>query len=79
MAALGYPGAKIYLKKDVPTVFPVVEVMLISSIHRTQSPKEVNEATSTSLGSKASGPCKRTARHCQHDLLVSDITIKTTL
>ena len=40
MAALGYPGAEKYLKEDdVPTLFPVVEAMLMPSIriNRTQS------------------------------------------
>ena len=36
VAALGYPDAKMSLKEDdVPTLFPVVEAMLMSSIHRT--------------------------------------------
>ena len=50
MAALGYPGAKIY-----------------------------RAATSTSLGSKASGPRKRTARHALsvRSFILSDIIIKT--
>ena len=49
MAALGYPGAKIY-----------------------------RAATSTSLGSKASGPRKRTSRHALpvRSFLLSDIIIK---
>ena len=35
MAALGYPGAKISLKEDdVPTLFPVVEAMLMPLICR---------------------------------------------
>ena len=37
-AALGYPGAKISLSKDdVPTLFPVVEAMLMPPICRTQA------------------------------------------
>ena len=44
MAALGYPRAKISLKEhDVPTLFQVVEAMLMSSIHRTRSPNTVND------------------------------------
>ena len=36
--ALGYPGAKISLKQDdVPTLFPVVEVMLTLPIHRSST------------------------------------------
>ena len=46
MAALGYPGAKISLKEDdVPTLFPVVEAMLMPSIRRTST-------TTVRLGSK---------------------------
>ena len=38
MAALGYLGAKISLKEDVvPTLFQVVEAMLMPSICRTQA------------------------------------------
>ena len=38
MAALGYPGVKIFLKEDVvPTLFPEVEAILMPSIHRTQA------------------------------------------
>ena len=38
MAALNYHGAKISLKEDdVPTLFPVVEAMLMPPIRRTQA------------------------------------------
>ena len=51
-AALGYLSAKISLKEeDVPTLFPVVEAMLISPIHRTQAGKRAS-ATAVHLGSK---------------------------
>ena len=65
MAALGYPDAKIYLKDDdVPTLFPKVEAMLTPSIRRirTQGAMQAatRAATTTSLGSKANGPHKRT-------------------
>ena len=37
-AALGYPAAKISLKQDVvPTLFPVVEAMLMTAIRRTKA------------------------------------------
>ena len=46
MIALGYPGAKICLKEDdVPTLFPVVEAMLMPPIRRTST-------TTVHLGSK---------------------------
>ena len=52
MAALGYPAAKISLKEDdVPTLFPVVEAMLMPSIRGTQA--ETWASTTTGhLGSK---------------------------
>ena len=38
MAALGYPCAKISLKEDdVPTLFPVVEAMLMPPMRRTST------------------------------------------
>ena len=44
MAALGYPGAKISLKEDdVPTLFPVVEAMLMPPIRRTGSDTGVDD------------------------------------
>ena len=40
MVALGYPGPKISLKEDdVPTLFPVVEAMLMPLIRRTWTTK----------------------------------------
>ena len=46
MAALVYPGGKISLKEgDVPTLFPIVEAMLMPPIHRTST-------TTVHLGSK---------------------------
>ena len=46
MIALDYPGAKICLKEDdVPTLFPVVEAMLMPPIRRTST-------TTVHLGSK---------------------------
>ena len=45
MVALGYPGAKIFLKEDVPTLFPIVEAKLMSPIRRMA-------ATTAHLGSK---------------------------
>ena len=51
MAALGYPGAKIFLKEDdVPTLFPVVEAMLMPSIGRTQAATRAS-MTTVHLGS----------------------------
>ena len=51
MAALGYPDAKISLKEDVvPTLFPVVEAILMPSIHRT--PATIWASTMVHLGSK---------------------------
>ena len=45
---LGYPGAKISLKEEVvPTLFPVVEAMLIPLIRRTQA---ATRALSTMYG-----------------------------
>ena len=44
MAALGYPGAKISLKEDVvPTLFPVVEAMLMPSIRITGNDTSVDD------------------------------------
>ena len=51
MEALGYPGAKISLKEDVPTLFPVVEAMLMPPIHRTQAAIRAS-MTTVHLGSK---------------------------
>ena len=46
VVTLGYQGAKIYLKEaDVPTLFPVVEAMLMPPIRRTST-------TTVHLGSK---------------------------
>ena len=46
MIALGYPGAKICLKEeDVPTLFTVVEAILMPPIRRTST-------TTVHLGSK---------------------------
>ena len=46
IVALGYPGAKTSLKEnDVPTLFPVVEAMLMSPIRRISK-------TTVHLGSK---------------------------
>ena len=46
MVALCYPGAKTSLKEnDVPTLFPVVEAMLMPPIRRTAT-------TTVHLGSK---------------------------
>ena len=51
-AALGYPGAKIYLKEDdVLTLFPLVEAMLMPPIHRTQTATWASMNT-VHLGSK---------------------------
>ena len=51
-AALGYPGAKISLKEDdVPTLFPVVEAMLMPQIRRTQAATRAS-MTTVHLGSK---------------------------
>ena len=67
-AALVYSGAKISLKKDdVPTLFPLVDVELMTSVRRT-----------TSLGSKESGPRKWTVTDTVSELLPSHITMKTT-
>ena len=52
MAALGHPGAKISLKEGVvPTLFPVVEAMLMPSIRRTQAATRAL-TTTVHLGSK---------------------------
>ena len=46
MATLGYPTAKISLKEDVvPTLFPVVEAMLVPSISRTQAATRASTTT----------------------------------
>ena len=46
MVVLGYPAAKISLKEDiVPTLFPVVEAMLMPSIHRTQAATRASTTT----------------------------------
>ena len=51
-AALGYSCAKISLKEDdVPTLFPVVEAMLMPPIHRTQAVTRAS-MTTVQLGSK---------------------------
>ena len=52
MAALGHPGAKISLKEDVvPTLFPVVEAMLMPPIPRTQAATRTS-TTAVHVGSK---------------------------
>ena len=57
MAAVGYSGAKIALKEDaVAILFPAVEAILTPSIRRIRTPSATRAATTTSLGSKASGP-----------------------
>ena len=49
---MGYPDAKISLKvDDVPTLFPVVEAMLIPPVRRTQAATWASTAT-VHLGSK---------------------------
>ena len=54
MAVLGYPGAKISLKDDVvPTLFPVVDAMLLPSIRITQA-ATLASTTTLHLGSKRS-------------------------
>ena len=51
MAALGWVRARISLKQDaVPTIFPVVEALLVPSMRR----KRASPSTTTSLGTKAS-------------------------
>ena len=51
-AALGYPGANISLKEDdVPTLFPVVEAIMMPPIHRTQAATRASKTT-VHLGSK---------------------------
>ena len=46
MAALGYPRAKICMKEDdVPTLFPVVEAMLMPLIRRTQAATRTSTTT----------------------------------
>ena len=46
VAALNYPGAKISLEEEyVPTLFPVVEAMLMPSIRRTQAATQASTTT----------------------------------
>ena len=63
MVALGYPSDQISLKEDdVPTLFPVLEAMLMPQVHRTSM-------TTVRLGSKQavsklSASCQRGYRCC---------------
>ena len=56
MAALGYPYAKISLKEDVvPTLFPVVEAMLMSQASTTMVHLGLKRAVSVDTGELAHG------------------------
>ena len=69
MAALSYPGAKISLKEnDVPTLFPVVEAMLMPPIHRTQAATRVS-TTTVQLGSKRAVRADTGGQHSSDSIL----------